>query len=135
MAPVSIQGTHILYHREQSSKTICELRCAPIFKRRRAGRPVDLHCSALGCDADRQLRLRRRWHCLSSARRAAIQTRPIDSAEAGIAGLSCATALQQAGHTVTVFDKSRGPAGRMSTRRGRSQSYRPRENALFTDDY
>ncbi len=37
---------------------------------------------------------------------------------AGIAGLSCATALQQAGVTVQVFDKSRGPAGRMSTRRG-----------------
>ena len=37
---------------------------------------------------------------------------------AGIAGLSCAMALQQAGHAVTVFDKSRGPAGRMSTRRG-----------------
>jgi renalase len=37
---------------------------------------------------------------------------------AGIAGLSCAAALQQAGLRVTVFDKSRGPAGRMSTRRG-----------------
>jgi renalase len=37
---------------------------------------------------------------------------------AGIAGLSCATALQQAGLKVSVFDKSRGPAGRMSTRRG-----------------
>ena len=37
---------------------------------------------------------------------------------AGIAGLSCATALQQAGCTVSVFDKSRGPGGRMSTRRG-----------------
>ena len=37
---------------------------------------------------------------------------------AGIAGLSCATALQQAGVNVQVFDKSRGPAGRMSTRRG-----------------
>jgi renalase len=36
---------------------------------------------------------------------------------AGIAGLSCATALQQAGLTVSVFDKSRGPAGRMSTHR------------------
>ena len=36
---------------------------------------------------------------------------------AGIAGLSCATALQQAGLRVSVFDKSRGPAGRMSTRR------------------
>jgi predicted NAD/FAD-dependent oxidoreductase len=37
---------------------------------------------------------------------------------AGIAGLSCATMLQQAGLAVSVFDKSRGPAGRMSTRRG-----------------
>ena len=37
---------------------------------------------------------------------------------AGMAGLSCATALQQAGFQVSVFDKSRGPSGRMSTRRG-----------------
>ena len=37
---------------------------------------------------------------------------------AGIAGLSCATALQTAGLQVSVFDKSRGPAGRMSTKRG-----------------
>lgn len=36
---------------------------------------------------------------------------------AGIAGLSCATALQQAGLTVSLFDKSRGPAGRVGTRR------------------
>jgi renalase len=36
---------------------------------------------------------------------------------AGIAGLSCATALQQAGFQVHLFDKSRGPSGRMSTRR------------------
>lgn len=35
---------------------------------------------------------------------------------AGMAGLSCAHALVQAGHTVHVFDKSRGPSGRMSTR-------------------
>lgn len=35
---------------------------------------------------------------------------------AGIAGLSCASALQAAGHTVHVFDKSRGASGRMSTR-------------------
>ena len=35
----------------------------------------------------------------------------------GIAGLSCATVLQQAGLKVSVFDKSRGAAGRMSTRR------------------
>lgn len=37
---------------------------------------------------------------------------------AGIAGLSCAKALQHAGFSIAVFDKSRGPAGRMSTRRG-----------------
>jgi renalase len=37
---------------------------------------------------------------------------------AGIAGLSCAAALQQAGLKVSVFDKSRDVAGRMSTRRG-----------------
>ena len=36
---------------------------------------------------------------------------------AGIAGLSCATVLKAAGHSVTIFDKSRGPSGRMSTRR------------------
>lgn len=36
---------------------------------------------------------------------------------AGIAGLACATRLQQAGHTVSVFEKSRGLGGRMSTRR------------------
>ena len=37
---------------------------------------------------------------------------------AGIAGLSCATELQGAGVTVRIFEKSRGPGGRMSTRRG-----------------
>ncbi len=36
---------------------------------------------------------------------------------AGIAGLSCATTLQQAGHTVHLFDKGRGIGGRLSTRR------------------
>ena len=36
---------------------------------------------------------------------------------AGIAGLSCAVVLQQAGLKVSVFDKSHGVAGRMSTRR------------------
>ncbi|MSR09815.1 MAG: FAD-dependent oxidoreductase [Gammaproteobacteria bacterium] len=37
---------------------------------------------------------------------------------AGIAGLSCATFLQESGLTVSVFEKSQGPAGRMSTRGG-----------------
>jgi len=37
---------------------------------------------------------------------------------AGLAGLACAEAVQASGDTVTVFDKSRGPSGRMSTRRG-----------------
>jgi hypothetical protein len=35
---------------------------------------------------------------------------------AGIAGLSCATALQKSGCNVTVFEKSRGVSGRLSTR-------------------
>lgn len=37
---------------------------------------------------------------------------------AGIAGLSCAVVLQRAGLTVSVFEKSGGVSGRMSTRRG-----------------
>lgn len=37
---------------------------------------------------------------------------------AGIAGLTCAAALKQGGLKVSLFEKSRGPAGRMSTRRG-----------------
>ncbi len=36
---------------------------------------------------------------------------------AGIAGVACARTLMQAGHEVTVFEKSRGAGGRMSTRR------------------
>ncbi|MEK9812877.1 MAG: FAD-dependent oxidoreductase [Bordetella sp.] len=36
---------------------------------------------------------------------------------AGMAGASAAVALHQAGHKVTLFEKSRGPSGRMSTRR------------------
>lgn len=35
---------------------------------------------------------------------------------AGISGISCATSLQRAGLKVSLFDKSMGPAGRMSTR-------------------
>lgn len=36
---------------------------------------------------------------------------------AGMAGLSCATLLVDAGHEAVLFDKGRGPGGRMSTRR------------------
>ena len=36
---------------------------------------------------------------------------------AGMAGLACADALKNAGHRVAVFDKGRGPGGRMATRR------------------
>jgi renalase len=35
---------------------------------------------------------------------------------AGISGLACARELVQQGHEVTVFEKSRGPGGRMPTR-------------------
>ncbi len=35
---------------------------------------------------------------------------------AGMSGSACAQALVQAGHAVQVFDKSRGPGGRMATR-------------------
>ena len=35
----------------------------------------------------------------------------------GIAGAACARALSLAGHAVHVFDKSRGPGGRLATRR------------------
>ncbi|QYE33526.1 MULTISPECIES: NAD(P)/FAD-dependent oxidoreductase [Sphingosinicellaceae] len=36
---------------------------------------------------------------------------------AGLSGLSCADALVRQGHEVALFDKGRGPGGRMSTRR------------------
>jgi renalase len=36
---------------------------------------------------------------------------------AGMAGVSCADTLVAAGQTITLFDKARGPGGRMSTRR------------------
>ncbi len=36
---------------------------------------------------------------------------------AGMAGIACARTLAQAGHTVTVFDKSHGLGGRMASRR------------------
>ena len=36
---------------------------------------------------------------------------------AGMAGIACARTLVQAGHRVTLFEKSAGIGGRMSTRR------------------
>ena len=42
---------------------------------------------------------------------------------AGIAGMACARTLAQAGHTVTVFEKSRGAGGRMSTRNSEFGSF------------
>ena len=36
---------------------------------------------------------------------------------AGMAGLACADAIRAAGHSVALYDKGRGPGGRMSTRR------------------
>lgn len=43
-------------------------------------------------------------------------TRSIAVIGAGLAGLSCAAALREQGHSVHVFEKSRGVGGRMSTR-------------------
>ena len=42
---------------------------------------------------------------------------------AGLAGLSCAQALRAHGRDVTVFEKSRGPGGRLSTRRTELAQY------------
>ena len=44
------------------------------------------------------------------------QSRHIAVIGAGIAGLACARTLAQAGHVVTVFEKSWRPGGRMATR-------------------
>lgn len=48
---------------------------------------------------------------------ASVQSKKIAIVGAGIAGLSCATDLIAQGHHVTVFEKSKGVAGRMSTKR------------------
>ncbi len=42
---------------------------------------------------------------------------------AGLAGLTCARALQNHGLKVTLFEKSRGPGGRMSTRRAQDATW------------
>lgn len=41
---------------------------------------------------------------------------------AGLSGLACAGPLAAAGHSVQLFDKARGPGGRMSTRRAQTPS-------------
>ena len=46
-----------------------------------------------------------------------LQTKSIGIIGAGISGLSCAKALEQAGYDVEVFDKGRNLSGRMATRR------------------
>ena len=46
-----------------------------------------------------------------------LQTKSIGIIGAGISGLSCAKALEQAGYHVEVFDKGRNLSGRMATRR------------------
>ncbi|RIV87518.1 NAD(P)/FAD-dependent oxidoreductase [Aurantiacibacter zhengii] len=42
---------------------------------------------------------------------------------AGMAGLTCARRLTDSGHTVEVFDKGRGPGGRMSSRRAEANGH------------
>ena len=47
------------------------------------------------------------------------QTKPVQNFAiigAGMAGITCARTLMQAGHRVTVFEKSKGASGRLSTR-------------------
>jgi hypothetical protein len=45
-----------------------------------------------------------------------MNTQHIAIVGAGMAGVTCARTLRQAGHNVTLFEKSRGLGGRMSTR-------------------
>lgn len=49
-------------------------------------------------------------------------TVPIAIIGTGIAGLSAAQALSDAGHTVHLFDKGKGPGGRMSSKRSEAGS-------------
>jgi predicted NAD/FAD-dependent oxidoreductase len=48
---------------------------------------------------------------------ASVDVKRVAVVGAGIAGAACAHALAQAGHDVQVFDKARGPGGRLATRR------------------
>jgi renalase len=53
----------------------------------------------------------------TSKNNASRQAQKIAVIGAGIAGITCARTLAQAGHSVHVFEKSKGLSGRMSTRR------------------
>ncbi|MFN3835544.1 MAG: NAD(P)/FAD-dependent oxidoreductase [Glycocaulis sp.] len=48
--------------------------------------------------------------------------RPVAIIGAGLAGAACARALRAAGRDVVLFDKGRGPGGRLSTRRAQTPS-------------
>lgn len=52
-----------------------------------------------------------------------MQMRSVAVVGAGLAGLSCARRLQQAGHRVRVLDKGRAPGGRIATRRLEQASF------------
>ena len=52
---------------------------------------------------------------------------------AGIAGAACARALSRAGHAVHVFDKSRGPGGRLATRHAEWTDRQGRDRATRLD--
>ena len=69
-------------------------------------RSTEAHAARLDLDAYARIALRR--------------TRPwrVAVIGAGIAGAACARTLAEHGVEVVVFEKSRGPGGRMSTRRG-----------------
>ena len=49
--------------------------------------------------------------------------KPVVIIGAGLAGLACARQLQASGHSVLVFEKSRGPGGRASTRRAEAGTF------------
>ncbi|MEM8630267.1 MAG: NAD(P)-binding protein [Pseudomonadota bacterium] len=51
------------------------------------------------------------------------QVLPIVIVGAGLAGLTCAAALRQAGHAPVVLEKSRGLGGRLATRRRQEGAY------------
>jgi renalase len=63
--------------------------------------------------------MRRRYESLMDIISAMLNRKPLSIAVvgAGVAGASCARFLSLAGHAVQVFDKARGPGGRLASRR------------------